>query len=77
MKLINFSANIAKNSNKLICQSDKNFLTIDEGFSIRIEDDHYVIRDVEKEEVEAEKRKKEFQKKLSNIDTSGYGGRGV
>jgi len=51
MKLINFSANIAKNSNKLICQSDKNFLTIDEGFSIRIEDDHYVIRDVEKEEV--------------------------
>ena len=37
----------------------------------------FIREDVEKEEVEAEKRKKEFQKKLSNIDTSGYGGRGV
>ena len=36
-----------------------------------------IQEDVKKEEAEAEKRKKEFEKELSNIETGGYGGRGV
>ena len=51
MKLVNFSASIDKGSNKLLCQSDKNFLTINESFSVRIEDEYYSIREIKKEEI--------------------------
>ena len=51
MKLVNFCAYIDKGSDQLICQSDKNFLSIDESFSIRIEDESYEIREIKKEEV--------------------------
>ena len=50
MKLVNFCAYIDKGSDQLICQSDKNFLSIDESFSVRIEDESYEIREVKKEE---------------------------
>lgn len=51
MKLVNFCAYIDKGSDQLICQSDKNFLSIDESFSVRIEDESYEIREIKKEEV--------------------------
>ena len=50
MKLVNFCAYIDKGSDQLICQSDKNFLSIDKSFSVRIEDESYKIRQIKKEE---------------------------
>ena len=65
MKLINFCASINKNSDELICQSDKDFLSIDESFTVRIEDEFYGIRKIDKKEVW-------FDFKNSEMDGSRY-----